>query len=268
MRTFISFLLILLFLSCSGSGLEGFVNEPITITALDPDEGQDYDYFWSVENQPDGSLINSRDLKTSNGGKEMVFTPDYQGDYSVELIISKYGDEVDTQKFLFTISDQQTTSNGDDANESKENNDKEDWLDNEYEDDEYEDDEYEDDEDDTNQSQKQFVKSKNKKTIPASTKSTSKETKKSKSIAEKTDRYTIQITSKKKLKDAQTFSKTLLRKGYDVYIQKIFLDGNEIWYRVRLGSYNNYNAAKKDAKLISAELGFTVWVDFVRKEQK
>ena len=84
MRTFISFLLILLFLSCSGSGLEGFVNEPITITALDPDEGQDYDYFWSVENQPDGSLINSRDLKTSNSGKEMVFIPDYPGDYSVQ----------------------------------------------------------------------------------------------------------------------------------------------------------------------------------------
>ena len=146
MRTFIPFLLILILLSCSGSGLEGFVNEPITITALDPDEGQDFDYFWSVENQPDGSLINSRDLKTSNGGKEMVFTPDYPGDYSVELVISKYGDEVDIQKFLFSISDQQTTSNTNEANEDKENNSNEDWLDDEYEDDEYEDDEYEDDE--------------------------------------------------------------------------------------------------------------------------
>ena len=146
MRTFIPFLLIFILLSCSGSGLEGFVNEPITITALDPDEGQDFDYFWSVENQPDGSLINSRDLKTSNGGKEMVFTPDYPGDYSVELVISKYGDEVDIQKFLFSISDQQTTSNTNEANEDKENNSNEDWLDDEYEDDEYEDDEYEDDE--------------------------------------------------------------------------------------------------------------------------
>ena len=63
MRTFIPFSLIFILLSCGGSGLEGFVNEPITITALDPDEGQDFDYFWSVENQPDGSLINSRDLK-------------------------------------------------------------------------------------------------------------------------------------------------------------------------------------------------------------
>ena len=261
MRTFIPFLLIFILLSCSGNGLEGFVNEPITITALDPDEGQDFDYFWSVENQPDGSLINSRDLKTSNGGKEMVFTPDYPGDYSVELVISKYGDEVDIQKFLFSISDQQTTSKNNEANEDKENNSNEDWLDNEYEDDEYED-------DDPNQSQKQYVKPNNEKATLPSTVSTPKKTKKIKSIAQKTDRYTIQITSKKKLKDAQIFSKTLLKKGYDVYIQKIVLDDNETWYRIRLGSYNNYNAAKKDAKLISAELGFSVWVDFVRKEQK
>ena len=285
MRTFIPFLLIFILLSCSGNGLEGFVNEPITITALDPDEGQDFDYFWSVENQPDGSLINSRDLKTSNGGKEMVFTPDYPGDYSVELVISKYGDEVDIQKFLFSISDQQTTSKNNEANEDKENNSNEDWLDNEYEDDEYEDDEYEDDEyeddeyeddeneddeyeDDENDGVEQSATPKNKKAILPSTFSSTKKAPKIKSIAEKTDRYTIQITSKKKLTDAQIFSKTLLKKGYDVYIQKIVLDDNETWYRIRLGSYNNYNAAKKDAKLISAELGFSVWVDFVRKEQK
>ena len=257
MRTFIPFLLIFILLSCGGNGLEGFVNEPITITALDPDEGQDFDYFWSVENQPDGSLINSRDLKTSNGGKEMVFTPDYPGDYSVELVISKYGDEVDIQKFLFSISDQQTTSDTNKENEDKENNSNEDWLNDEYEDDEYEDD-----------GTKQSAKPKNKKTTLPSTASTPKKAPETKSIAEKTDRYTIQITSKKKLKDAQIFSKTLLKKGYDVYIQKIVLNDNETWYRIRLGSYNNYNAAKKDAKLISAELGFSVWVDFVRKEQK
>ena len=300
MRTFIPFSLIFILLSCGGSGLEGFVNEPITITALDPDEGQDFDYFWSVENQPDGSLINSRDLKTSDGGKEMVFTPDYPGDYSIELVISKYGDEVDIQKFLFSILDEQTTSNTDEENEDKENNSNEDWLDNEYEDDEYKDDEYEDDEyeddeyeddeyeddeyedveyeddeyeddeseDDENNGAEQSATPKNKKAILPPTFSSHKKAPKIKSIAEKTDRYTIQITSKKKLKDAQMFSKTLLKKGYDVYIQKIVLDDNETWYRIRLGSYNNYNAAKKDAKLISAELGFSVWVDFVRKEQK
>ena len=53
-----------------------------------------------------------------------------------------------------------------------------------------------------------------------------------------------------------------------MFTYRKILDDNETWYRIRLGSYNNYNAAKKDAKLISAELGFSVWVDFVRKEQK
>ena len=129
MRNLFSFFIIFLIFSCSGTGLEGFVNEPITITALDPEDGQDYDYFWSVENQPDGSLIGSRDLKTSNGGKEMLFTPDYPGDYSIELIISKYGDEIDVQKFLFTILDEKITSKKNDGENTEGKDDNEDWLD-------------------------------------------------------------------------------------------------------------------------------------------
>ena len=113
---------------------------------MDPEDDQDYDYFWSLENQPDGSLIGSRDLKTSNSGKEMVFTPDYPGDYSIELIISKYGDKIDVQKFLFTISDGKVTSKNIDREDTEKKSDNEDWLDDEYEDDEYEDDEYEEEE--------------------------------------------------------------------------------------------------------------------------
>ena len=305
MRNFISLFFILIFFSCSGDGLEGFVNEPITITALDPDKGQDYDYFWSVENQPDGSLINSSDLISSDGGKEMVFKPDYPGDYSIELVIKKYGDEVDVQKFLFTIIDQvenQKNKNQDDGQIEEAGND--DWLNDEYKDDEYEDDEYEDDEyedeeyEDDEYEDEEYeddeyeddeyeddeyeddeyeeienssiaaVNPKVKNKTPISSKVNSPLPGKSKSLAEKTDRFTIQITSKKKLKDAQIFSKTLLKSGYDVYIQKIILDNSETWYRVRLGSYDKYNAAKRDAKLISKKLGFNVWVDFVRKEQK
>ena len=147
MRIFIYLITTFIFFSCGTNGLEGFVNEPITITALEPEEDQDYDYFWTVENQPDGSLINSDDLKISNGGKEMIFLPDYPGNYSIELVISKYGDEVDLQKFLFTILDQKKSSENEDSEKNqKEENSNEDWLDDEYEDDEYTDDEYEDDE--------------------------------------------------------------------------------------------------------------------------
>ena len=87
------------------------------------------------------------------------------------------------------------------------------------------------------------------------------------SIAAKTDRFTIQITSKRMLNDAQNFSKNLIKQGYDSYIQKIIFKSDEIWYRVRVGSYDNYNSAKIAADALSSDLGMKTWVDFVRKEQ-
>ena len=35
----------------------------------------------------------------------MVFTPDYPGDYLIEVIISQYGDEISNQTFSFSILD-------------------------------------------------------------------------------------------------------------------------------------------------------------------
>ena len=86
-------------------------------------------------------------------------------------------------------------------------------------------------------------------------------------ISERTDRFTIQITSKKMLKDAQLFSNGLIKKGYDAYIQKVLFNSNETFYRVRVGSYDNYNSAKIAANSLSKDLKMTTWVDFVRKEQ-
>ena len=87
------------------------------------------------------------------------------------------------------------------------------------------------------------------------------------SIAARTDRYTIQITSKKMLKDAQLFSQRLIKQGYDSYIQKAVFNSDEVWYRVRVGSYDNYNSAKIAADNLSDDLRMNTWVDFVRKEQ-
>ncbi len=39
-----------LFFACDGSGIEGYVNEPITITANNPEEGQDVDIFGHFRN--------------------------------------------------------------------------------------------------------------------------------------------------------------------------------------------------------------------------
>ena len=69
------------------------------------------------------------------------------------------------------------------------------------------------------------------------------------------------------MKDAQTFTKRMINEGYDAYIQKSIIKNKEIWYRVRIGSYDNYNLASKAAQNISKNLQMPTWVDFIRKEQ-
>jgi len=295
MRKIQIFFLLLLF-SCGGSGIEGYVDEPITITANNPEEGQDVDYFWSLAEQPDGSLINSGDLLASDDGQEMIFTPDYPGDYLIEVIISQYGDEISNQTFSFTILDisEKEVSNNDDAQE-----DDEDWLNEEIEDsveqstEKIIEDQIDEPINKSNQLEKEsssnsevmsdkdkeglaamIAMAKEKESDPLKKYDESnkvvakiKEPKREASIAERTDRFTIQITSKKMLKDAQLFSQDLIGQGYDSYIQKVVFKSEEIWYRVRVGSYDNYNSAKTAADALSSELGMPTWVDFVRREQ-
>ena len=288
MRKTIQILLLALIFGCGGSGIEGYVNEPITITANNPEEGQDVDYFWSLAEQPDGSLINSGDLLASDYGQEMVFTPDYPGDYLIEVVISQYGDEISDQTFSFTIldaSERQVTSN----NSEEEN---EDWLNEEIEDSlQKEMAEIQESANTVSPEQTEEVDSIEEKPVSDIDKIGQaemgkmavekeakpilnprdnfqlKQQKRQASIAERTDRFTIQITSKKMLKDAQLFSQDLIGQGYDSYIQKVVFNSEEIWYRVRVGSYDNYNSAKTAADALSSELGMPTWVDFVRKEQ-
>ena len=287
---------LLLFFGCGGSGIEGYVDEPITITANNPEEGQDVDYFWSLAEQPDGSLINSGDLLASDDGQEMIFTPDYPGDYLIEVVISQYGDEISNQTFSFTILD---VSDKEISNNEDVEKDNEDWLNEEIED-SLEQDTEKITKDSVNESQNesiqpekisnsnselmsnkdkegfaamiQMAKEKETDSLSKFDKSNKvvakiKEPKRQASIAERTDRFTIQITSKKMLKDAQLFSQDLIGQGYDSYIQKIVFNSEEIWYRVRVGSYDNYNSAKTAADALSTEIGMPTWVDFVRKEQ-
>ena len=292
MRKTIQIILLLLIFGCGGSGIEGYVNEPITITANNPEEGQDVDYFWSLAEQPDGSLINSGDLLASDYGQEMVFTPDYPGDYMIEVIISQYGDEISNQTFSFSILDASEKQ----SFEIKSDEEDEDWLNEEIDDSLQQDiietekdaiteksnqteevdllkDKPKSDEDRSGQATmgKVVPEKKVKPDInivePVDTSIEIKQRKKRASIAERTDRFTIQITSKKMLKDAQLFSQNLIGQGYDSYIQKVVFNSKEIWYRVRVGSYDNYNSAKTAADALSNALGMPTWVDFVRKEQ-
>ena len=87
-------------------------------------------------------------------------------------------------------------------------------------------------------------------------------------IPAKKDRFTIQVISKKRLLDAQKFADKLIKTGYDAYIQKAyFKETEEVWYRVRIGSYDNYNSAQAVADIVSKDIKLSVWVDFVRLDK-
>ena len=277
MRNTIFIIPLIVIFSCGGNGIEGYVDEPITFTAKNPEDSQDVDYFWSLLDQPDGSLINSGDLISSDDGQEMVFTPDYPGDYSIEVVVSQYGDEISNQAWSFSILEYNEKDSNNETNE-----DNEDWLNDslidsmdenlvsteneEDQDEEDQDEEDQDEEDQDEEDQDEELVARIKDPV-VSNKIKSLSPKNGASIAAMTDRFTIQITSKKMLKDAQIFSQKLINQGYDSYIQKVVFNSDEIWYRVRVGSYDNYNSAKVAANDLSDKLKMNTWVDFVRKEQ-
>jgi len=282
MRIILFLTILVSFFACSGGGIEGYVGESISITADNPEEGKDVDYNWTLANQPDGSLMNSTDLFASDDGQKMSFIPDYPGDYSVEVLVSQYGDEIANQTFAFSIMDPNKQEEEEKESEDEVN---EEWLNEdlekesdvviEDEDEEIDENDYDEEvEDDVdNDDQEDEVEEENDNDVPVAKIITSTgvqakaiQPKKGASIAAKTDQFTIQITSKRMLSDAQLFSQKMISKGYDAYIQKALFDTNKIWYRVRVGSYDNYNSAKAAADVLSGELGMATWVDFVRKE--
>lgn len=280
MRKILFLTILVSFFACSGGGIEGYVGESISITADNPEEGKDVDYNWTLANQPDGSLMNSTDLFASDDGQKMSFIPDYPGDYSVEVLVSQYGDEIANQTFAFSIMDPNKQEEVVEGEESQDEVNEE-WLNEdlekesdvviESEDEEIDENDYDDEVEDDVDSDDQEEEEDND--VPVAKIITSKsvqakaiQPKKGASIAARTDQFTIQITSKRMLNDAQLFSQKMISKGYDAYIQKTLFDTDKIWYRVRVGSYDNYNSAKAAADVLSRELGMATWVDFVRKE--
>ena len=249
--------LLLIIVSCGGKGVEGNVGQIISISAEEILEETNVDYNWIIMGQPDGSLLSPKDLKYKNNGQEMMFSPDYPGDYTFEVSITKFGDELSNQSFFFTISDIEDEDVEDIEDETSK---EEEWLKESLE-------EYEEESDDEDEvSKKQTIKKASTKAIVAKNRKTSNnKSVKGSDIPAKKDRFTIQVISKKRLGDAQQYANKLIKSGYDAYIQKAyFKETEEVWYRVRIGSYDNYNSAQAIANVVSKDIKLSVWVDFVR----
>ena len=290
------YLPILLFLiSCGGKGVEGQVGQIISIAAEENLEETNVDYNWIIMGQPDGSLLSPKDLKYKNNGQEMIFTPDYPGDYNFEVSVTKFGDELSSQSFFFTISDfteaEEEEIEDETAKEEewlKESLDDYDQVEEEIEEEEIEEEEIEEEEEEEIEEEeeeeieeeeeeeieeeeevtpkKRIVNKTTTKAIISNKKRASKlRSARGSNIPAKKDRFTIQVISKKRLVDAQKFADKLIKSGYDAYIQKAyFKETEEVWYRVRIGSYDNYNSAQAIANVVSKDIKLAVWVDFVR----
>ena len=146
MKKILFFTFLFLIVSCGGDGIVRYVGESITITAENPEETNDVDFSWILIDQPDGSLLSSKDLKYKLAGQEMTFSPDYPGNYIFEVSILKFGDELSNQSFVFTISDLEVEPETEKTDDSEEEWLSEDMEEDVEEEDEYEEDEYEEDE--------------------------------------------------------------------------------------------------------------------------
>ena len=290
-----------LLVNCGGTKGEGSVGDVTVVQGELPEDTESIDLFWSITGQPDASKLSIQDLVFNNDKSEMSFTPDAPGKYQFELEIFQYGDELETQKFTYTV-DSIEPLVADALEEESDTDDNEDWLDEELDEDdideysEYDYNEIENEEDyvdeydlGDNVENNETVSEKNieqqnnelttlemasKKEVSSTVNTQSTATKppvKKKSsryiIPFDKSRFTIQVASKKNLNDAEKIAANLIESGYDAYIQKAyFRDTDEVWFRVRVGSYDNRDTALSVGKVISDAITTEVWIDFVRFE--
>ena len=266
----------LLAFSCSSDNPVGYVGQPVTVTVDIPDESEDLEFLWELTSIPANSYLINTDIQAGNDSYSVIFIPDVIGDYSIEASVFQYNDEIETQSFTFSVSEaldvSTTPITASDKtildtlalnelllSEDSESN----WYDS-----------YELN-DDLNPSTIDTASSLNynpkyqkiDSSPPAKKIATKKKEIKGQSIPFDKNRFTIQIASKRKLDDAKKVAAKLIESGYDAYIQKAnFKKSNEIWFRVRVGSYDNRQTASAVAESLSKTQKETAWVDFVRYE--
>ena len=272
-------------ISCSKENNTIALGETINVSAKIPDESQDLEFIWELTSVPENSFIDNNNIQMGDTNSSVDFTPDTPGTYSLEVSIFQYNDEISTESFTYNVVPLESNEN----EETEENivvveedssavsdllveNSEPKWYDAESIDDVL---------DEVKKTPlKQDVEVKLIKEEPIVKKTSPKPNKKpSKKIIKKPkkvrgssipfdkDRFTIQVGSKKFLSDAKKFAAQLIDAGYDAYIQKAsFKETNEVWYRIRVGSYDKRETATAVAKVLSKTRQEKAWVDFVRYE--
>ena len=274
------FITLTLILGCSKQNPTFIVGEAIVANVSSFEEDLDLEYLWEFSDLPDNSRISNSDISAGDDNLSISFTPDVSGIYSLEVSVFQYNDEVSTQSFNFEVlNNESLVSAGNEESNILENKD----IITKNDDPLYNDDESKwfDSEDvfelvaemekDTMTTKPKVEESSLIKIPSAPKKVTTKNTPvktRGQSIPYDKNRFTIQISSKKELSDAKKVAVNLIEAGYDAYIQKaLFKETNEIWYRIRIGSYQNKETAIAVAESLSRNRPEKAWVDYVRLER-
>jgi cell division septation protein DedD len=289
-KIYIAIFLILLFISgCAKKHPTAIVGEIVALSAEIPEESENLDFIWELTSVPDKSSVNNATIEKGETSASVFFIPDVPGKYGLEVSVFHFNDEISTQTFSYDIVDPKLTEAIE--NIVAEKNSEEAISELMAEDDEpkwYESETIaeiiENSEQTLTGPKTEIIKSveyeeiEEKTPPPVPVKKTThpppftQKKKKTKKVRGATipfdkERFTIQVGSKKVLEDAKKVAATLIDTGYDAYIQKaIFKETNEIWYRIRVGSYDKRETAVAVAKVLSSARSEQAWVDNVRYE--
>ena len=268
-----------LIFGCTRENPIGYVSQPVSVTINISEENNDLEFIWELTSIPNNSNLKNSDIQAGDDSYSVKFTPDVIGEYSIEASVFQYNDEIETQSFSFNIIESTKIEN---ASNSEIGDSFPDTLaltqllsDSDSETKWFEGDDVSQyltslDQDSSSSSSPKLLENtieKEDPVIPSPPKRKKKKQIKGQSIPYDSNRFTIQIASKKQLVDAKKVAATLIESGYDAYIQKAFFkESNETWFRIRVGSYDNRETATAVAQSLSKSRRETAWVDFVRYE--
>ena len=281
-KKYIIILSLLVLIGCGEKNPTANVGDHVTITADKPEESQDLDFIWEWTSVPGNSQVDNSKIMKDETNATIEFIPDVDGLYSLEVSIFQYNDEISTQSFSYEvlaneivekeqedkIKTETTVEVEDAVAELLVENNEPKW---------YESESIAAVVEEASQITEVPVVEVEEPKAPPSPPSPPPVTAKPKkekaklirgfSIPYDKERFTIQVASKKELTDAKKVVATLIDAGFDAYIQKaVFKETNEIWYRVRVGSYDNRDTAVAVAESLSSTRLERAWVDFVRYE--
>ena len=234
--------------------MTGRTGEAITLQAEIAEDSDDLVYDWVLLDQPDASMLDISHFNFSTDRSIVSFVPDAAGEYTLEVSVSHYGDELSIQSFTLVAEQGEAVP----VNPTEPT--KPDWYENEN------DREWFGEESITENTIVEVPDITETPSAPPVIKS--KPIPRGLNIPKNEGRFTIQIVSKKLLADAEVIAAKLINDGFDAYIQKAyFKETDEVWFRVRVGSYDNRTTALSVAKTISESRITTTWVDYVRYEE-